>query len=132
VVTNSFPVAEELRKRPYVEVIFLGGSYNKESQTTVGDMVYHQLKDYYFDQCFLGAYGIDAVKGLTSPHPYEDETPVKKYIVENSKVVNIMGAFHKLDQVSNYVTCSIDQIDHIICEGSVTKEMNRKYQNKIC
>lgn len=91
-VTNSFPVAKELRKRPNVDVIFLGGSYNKESQVTVGDMVYQQMKDYYFDQCFIGAYAIDAKMGITVPFSYNDEVPVKKFLVSHSKAVNVMGA----------------------------------------
>jgi len=131
VVTNSFPVAEELRKRPHIDVIFLGGIYNKESQTTVGDIAVEQLSNYYFDQCFIGAYAIDAIQGITSPFPYEDEISVKKCIVKNCLEINIMGSCDKLDQISNYATCSIEQVNHILCEHPVTTAMNNKYQNKI-
>ncbi len=131
VVTNSFPVAEELRKRPRVEVIFLGGRYNKESQTTVGETVLQQLKDYHFDQCFLGAYAVDAKSGISIPYPYEDEAPVKKYLAENSTEVNIMCSCSKLNKVANYVICQAEKADRIICEGPVTKQVQAKYKNKI-
>ena len=63
VVTNSFPVADELRKRPNVDVIFIGGKYDKGSQTTVGDVAVMQLQNYHFDQCFVGAYAMDSKNG---------------------------------------------------------------------
>lgn len=40
VVTNSFLVAESLQKHPRVEMFFLGGWYNVESQVTVGETVF--------------------------------------------------------------------------------------------
>ncbi len=132
VVTNSFPVAEELRKRPNIDVTFLGGHYNKESQTTVGETVYQQLKEFRFDQCFLGAYAVDAQGGISVPYPYEDETSVKRLLVENSSEINVMCSCSKLNKISNYIVCSIDAADRIICEHPVTKQMQTKYKNKIC
>lgn len=41
-VTNSFITAEELRKHPNIEVIFLGGTYNKASQVTTGKTACHE------------------------------------------------------------------------------------------
>lgn len=132
VVTNSFPVAEELRKRPNVDVVFLGGHVNQGSQTTVGETVLQQLKDYHFDQCFLGAYAVDVKSGISVPHPYDDEAAVKKFLVKNSTEVNIMCSCSKLDKVANYVICSVDEVDRIICESPVTKLLQTKYKNKIC
>lgn len=116
VVTNSFPVANELRKRPHIDVIFLGGTYNKESQTTVGDTAIQQLQGFHFDQCFLGAYAVDTKNGISVPFPYEDEAAVKRYFVTNSSEVHIMGACSKLNKVSNYVVCPIEAVTKILCE----------------
>ncbi len=132
VVTNSFPVVEELRKRPRIEVFFLGGLHNKESQTTVGDTVLQQLKGYHFDQCFIGAYAVDCKVGVTVPYPYDDEANIKKLIISNSSQVNIMASISKLEKTSNYVICRIEELDRILCEHPVTKAMQQKYQNKIC
>ncbi len=130
VVTNSFPVAEELRKRQRVDVIFLGGRINKESQTTVGETVLKQLADYHFDQCFIGAYAVDAENGITVPYPYDDEAAIKRYLVENSDDVNIMCSLSKLDKVSNYNICKIDSVSRIICEYPVQKEIQNRYKGK--
>ncbi|MEY8409631.1 DeoR/GlpR family DNA-binding transcription regulator [Lachnospiraceae bacterium 62-26] len=132
VVTNSFPAAEELRKRPNVDVFFLGGHYSKGAQTTVGETVFLQLKDFYFDQCFLGAYGVDWKQGVSIPYPYENEAVVKKLLIDNSAEVNIMCSCSKLDKVSNHIICPVEAADRIICEHPVAREIQMRYQNRIC
>ena len=90
VVTNSFPVAEELKKRPQIEVIFLGGRYNRISNSVIGEAALQQISDYHFDQCFLGLYGVDPKIGVSVPAPYEGEVPLKKEIVRRSREVYFM------------------------------------------
>lgn len=131
VVTNSFPVVEELRKRPRIEVIFLGGRYNKGSYTTVGETALRQLEDYHFDQCFLGIYALDSKVGASVPHPYEDEAAVKQLMVANSAEVNLMCVASKLRRISNYVICPLESIDRIICGHSVEQKIRQEFQNKI-
>ena len=131
VVTNSFPVAEELRKRPNVDVFFLGGHYSKGAQTTVGETVFFQLKDFYFDQCFLGVFGVDWKQGVSIPYPYENEAAVKKFLVRNSAAVNIMCSCSKLDKVSNHIICPVEAVDRIICERPVAERIRKRYLDKI-
>ena len=131
VVTNSFLVAESLQKHPRVEMFFLGGRYNVESQTTVGETVFSQLENYYFDHCFLGVYAIDAEQGLSSPYPYDDETSVKQYLVKHSAQVTFMAACAKLDRKANYIICGLHDVTHIICKRPVPKETAKRYANKI-
>lgn len=131
VVTNSFLVAEELRKRPDVDVTFLGGSYDKQSQVTVGEAACLQLDSYLFDQCFLGAYGVDAATGLTIPEPFQGEVGVKRRLIDRSREVNVMGVCSKLGVSAEYVICPIDRIDRIICERPVPKLIQKKYGGRI-
>ncbi|MCH4206765.1 MAG: DeoR/GlpR family DNA-binding transcription regulator [Solobacterium sp.] len=127
VVTNSFPVAEELKKRPQIEVIFLGGRYNKTSDSSVGEAALQQLSNYYFDQCFLGLYGIDPKVGVSVPAPYEDEVPLKQAIVASSKEVNFMCVSSKLGLSTNYVVCGCDQVSQVICGRTLTAHEKRNY-----
>ncbi|WMJ89094.1 DeoR/GlpR family DNA-binding transcription regulator [Anaerocolumna sp. MB42-C2] len=131
VVTNSFPVANELRKRPNAEVIFIGGRCDKGSQTTVGDMAIKQLQNFHFDQCYIGVYAVDSKNGISVPVPYEAEAGVKQLFVENSDEVIAMCAVDKLEKTANYRICSINEVSKIICENPVNEKLNRKYKNKI-
>ncbi len=131
VVTNSFPVANELRKRPNVDVIFIGGRCDKGSQTTVGDIALMQLQNYHFDQCYIGVFAMDSKNGITIPSPYEAEAGVKQKFIECSEEVIAMCATDKLEKTANYRICSLDAISKIICESTVDEKLNRKYGNKI-
>jgi len=127
VVTNSFPVAEELKKRPQIEVIFLGGRYNRISNSVIGEAALQQISDYHFDQCFLGLYGVDPKIGVSVPAPYEGEVPLKKEIVRRSKEVYFMCLSAKLGQSTNYVVCETGQITGILCEKNIPAAVRREY-----
>ena len=131
VVTNSFPVAQALWNHPEAQVTFLGGRCNKGSKTTVGETVYAQLKNYRFDQCFLGAYGVDARNGVSVVYPYEDEVGVKQFFVEHSREVNVMASCSKLDVTANSLICPLSRVERILCERPVSKQQQARYQNKI-
>lgn len=131
VVTNSFPIAQELRKRPKADVIFIGGRCDKGSQTTVGDMAVMQLQRFHFDQCFIGVYAIDSKYGVSIPSPYEAEAGVKRRFIECSDEVIAMCASDKLEKTADYRICSVDEISRIVCENPVDEKLNRKYMNKI-
>lgn len=131
VVTNSFPAAQALWNHPEAQVIFLGGRCNKGSQTTVGETVFSQLKNYRIDQYFLGTYGVDPAAGVSIPYPYEDEAVVKQFFVEHSGEVNVMASCSKLGAVANYIICPVSRVDRILCEHPVTRQLQQEYQNKI-
>ena len=131
VVTNSFPVAAELRKRPRVEVVFLGGQYDKGSQTTVGEVTLRQAADFRFDQLFLGVFGVDPEFGVTAPYPYDKEVEVKRELIMRSAQVIAMATVAKLGQHSNYAVCPLDAVSRIICENPVSAALNRRYGGKI-
>lgn len=131
VVTNSFPVAAELRLRPQAEVIFLGGNYDKGSQTTVGEAAIQQLERYHFDQCFLGVHAIDAVMGVSVPYPFEKEAAIKKELVRRSDEVIAMCSNSKLDKHTNYIICALESLDIILCDEPVSQAMASRYQGKI-
>ncbi|HSK68360.1 MAG TPA: DeoR/GlpR family DNA-binding transcription regulator [Candidatus Limnocylindria bacterium] len=130
VVTNSFLVATALRARPQVEVIFLGGQYDKGSQTTVGETAIRQLASYRFDQFFLGVHAIDARFGVSVPYPYDKEADLKMEMIARSDEVIAMCSLSKLDRHTNYVICPLEQVTTIICEGPVPEETARRYGHR--
>ena len=132
VVTNSFPVAEELKKRPRVDVVFLGGRYNKVSDVVVGEFALQQVSSYRFDQCFLGLHGVDPVLGVSVPAPYEDELPIKQAIVRASREVNLMCVSSKLGQSTNYIVCGPEKVTRIICGKSIPPAQREGYSCAFC
>jgi len=128
-VTNSFSIANELRNHPKIDVIFLGGKYLKESQTTVGEITSKQLKGYHFDLCFLGVYAIDLNNGVSVP--FEEELGIKQEFVEHSEKVIAMCTTEKLNKTSKFIVCKLSDVDVIVCDNDISIEEKKKYNSII-
>ena len=132
VATNSFPVATELRRRPRIKLIFIGGHCTQDAETTIGTSTLHQIDAYHFDQCFLGTYVINDNQGAFLPLSEEDESFVKRSFADHSDEVNIMCSSSKFDRSAPFCFCPLTQIDRIICElPCVDAELQQRYQRKI-
>jgi DeoR family transcriptional regulator of aga operon len=68
IVTNSLPVADEMRTWPAPNLVLLGGYYLPDHQATVGPQAVEQLSRISADKVFLGADGLTLAEGLTTGH----------------------------------------------------------------
>jgi DeoR/GlpR family transcriptional regulator of sugar metabolism len=67
-VTNSFPIVEQVRSWPAPNVIMLGGLYLADERATVGPQTQGRLRDISADWAFLGADGLTLEEGTTTGH----------------------------------------------------------------
>ena len=74
VVTNSLPVADALHAAGTVGDVVLTGGSRTPSDALVGPLAVAALEKLHVDVLFLGAHGIDAEAGLTTPNMLEAET----------------------------------------------------------
>lgn len=68
VVTNSLPLADEMRAWPAPNLVLLGGYYLPDYQATVGPQAVEQLSRISADKVFLGADGLTLAEGITTGH----------------------------------------------------------------
>ena len=66
VITNSAFIAEYLKKNATFQVILLGGTYQAESQVTVGPMVAKCAENFMVDNFFVGTDGYSVKCGFTN------------------------------------------------------------------
>jgi DeoR family fructose operon transcriptional repressor len=71
VVTNSLPIALTLSVRPGLQVLVTGGRVRSRTLAAVGDWAGNALATVRVDVAFLGANGISAAYGLTTPDQAE-------------------------------------------------------------
>lgn len=67
VVTNGLPVILAVADNPEIELIVLGGRLRHPNEAIVGTSVHEQLRNIAPDRVFLGADGLDPVRGLCCP-----------------------------------------------------------------
>lgn len=101
IVTNSPRIAIETSEHPCLEVILIGGVFDKRSQMTLGAHVLNELSMFKADICFLGVHGIHAEFGLTTTG-YDEGTIKKAMMNASAEVVALVmankfgtGASHK-------------------------------------
>lgn len=66
IITNSVFIAEYLRNSKTVDVILLGGVYQKDSQCLVGPSVRESVGNYHVRYLFAGTDGYSAKTGFTN------------------------------------------------------------------
>ncbi len=66
VITNSAFIAGYVRKSNNVQIILLGGIYQKDSQVMVGPLVSHCVEGFYVDLLFVGTDGHSQRTGFTN------------------------------------------------------------------
>lgn len=111
------------------EVIFLGGSLNNALSSVNGPLTDRNIKLFNYDKAFLGANGIDAKHGVSTPSLIEANK--KASVIERSKEVYVLCDSSKFSKsfmtrafgVEQCVVIS-DKYDEDI--GSVTKMITPK------
>lgn len=66
VVTNSAFIADYIRNEPNVQIVLLGGIYQKESQCLTGPMIRENAMNYNVKYCFIGTDGWNERIGFTN------------------------------------------------------------------
>lgn len=66
IITNSAFIADYVRREPTVNIVLLGGIYQKDSQVMVGPMIDKGVQDFFVDVLFAGTDGFSARTGFTN------------------------------------------------------------------
>jgi DeoR family transcriptional regulator of aga operon len=94
IVTNSLPLAYELRAWPAPNLIVLGGYYLPDYQATVGPNAIEQLSRITADKAFLGTDGLTTEEGSTTGHVLIAE--LGRLMAERSRQVILTADSSKL------------------------------------
>lgn len=113
IVTASPDVALALRERPEVEVIVLGGTLDRTSQTLVGAETVAQVQTLRPDVCVVGACSIHPDLGLTMRE--REEAQVMRALVERSRRVVALATAEKLGTAAPYVVSA--RVDTLVSDA---------------
>lgn len=94
VVTHAVPIAARLAGRPAIELHLLPGRVRASTQAAVGEETVESLSRLRTDVAFLGANGVSATHGLSTPD--RSEAAVKRAIAAAAKHVVVLADADKL------------------------------------
>jgi len=114
IATNSLSVASALSDHPLVELIVLGGRFDRDLGTCVGGDTLAAVAQLGADLFFLGSCGLDASRGVTAFDSAEAE--VKRAMARNSAGIVIAVTNDKLATAAPYRVTGPEAIRHLVVE----------------
>jgi DeoR family fructose operon transcriptional repressor len=113
-VTNSVPIAARLAAAVGVELHVLGGRVRGVTQTAVGETTVRALADLRVDVVFLGANGISAGHGFSTPD--EREAAVKRAMVLAGQRVVVLADSTKLGREHLVRFAAVPDVDVLVTD----------------
>lgn len=114
VVSNSFDVAQALVGRDDVTLLFIGGTLNLVTGTTVGPNTHEQILALWADKAILGADAVSPTQGLSSPHP--DAAQTKRSMIRRSGRLIVVADHSKLGGSMLYHVAPVQAIATLVTD----------------
>jgi DeoR/GlpR family transcriptional regulator of sugar metabolism len=113
-ITNNIALLPLLSTHQGIEVIVLGGNYDRSTQTNVGVQTCLEAQKYQADVYFMGACSIDRQIGITAS--IQDEGEVKKILMASARKTIVLSNKEKLETVDFFKVCELSAIDTLITD----------------
>ncbi|GAA4386225.1 DeoR/GlpR family DNA-binding transcription regulator [Tsukamurella soli] len=120
-ITNSLPIATVLAARDGVDLYLVGGRVRGLTHAAVGPSTVAELATFRADVAFVGANGISARHGISTPD--SDEASVKRALVRAAQFVVILADASKFGRESLNSFGSLDAIDAIVTDAQPDAEL---------
>jgi len=123
IITNNTALIPILSNYKDVDVIILGGTFNKTTQTTTGGQTCNEISKYRADLHFMGICGIHSKLGVTSV--YQPDGEVKQAMQQSALKSIALSNSEKLETSEYYRVCELKDLYSIITDlPSNTEQLN--------
>lgn len=102
--TSVFNIQQETQ----AEIVLLGGRYNPVISSLNGPLTDSNIQTFNFQKAFLGANGIDAEKGVSTPNLVEANK--KQQILSNSRTAYLLCDSSKYNKVAAVKAFSTNEV----------------------
>jgi len=121
VITNAIPIAYKLSGNPEIQLHILGGRVRGLTSAVVGATTTEQLEVLRPDIAFIGANGVDADFGFSTPDSLE--AAVKTAIVRSARRVVALVDSSKLGVETLVQFAGLGEIDTLITDAPPSPEL---------
>lgn len=118
IITNSVLTAASLTAAGHTRVRILGGQLRGLTQAAVGPEAVEALSTLRVDVALLGANGVSAAHGLSTPDP--DEATVKRAMVRSARQVVALVDSTKIGQEHLVSFAGTDDVDLLVTDATIT------------
>lgn len=114
VITNNIALVPLLAQFRNIEVIVLGGNYNRDTQTNTGARTCDEAAEFVVDLYLMGTCAISKGFGITSA--IREDGAVKKAMLKGSKMVVVLSNSKKVGTNEPFVVCGLQEINVLVTE----------------
>lgn len=126
ILTNSFPIANELMEKPGFTVIFIGGVVRNQERCTIGDFAESFILQFNADLFFMSVSGISIEQGITDYGI--GEVLLKKKMMTCARETIVLADSSKFETVSLLNVCPNDKVSRFITDSKIAPEIVEQYQ----
>lgn len=120
IITNSSFIANHVRKSESVNIVLLGGEYQKKSQVNIGALTEQALNNFFVDKLFIGIDGIDEKRGFTSQDMRRSQTA--QAMAERSDEVIILTDSTKFNTKAAITEFQFSDVSKVYTDSEVSKK----------
>lgn len=121
VITHAVPIAAKLASAPGIALQILGGRVRGLTQAAVGQSTVDAASRIRPDIGFIGANGIHAGFGLSTPDP--EEAAVKAAFVQSARRIVVLADSSKLDTETLVQFASLNDLDTLITDSEPSPDL---------
>lgn len=129
VITNMNRIAMLFDYSSNIEVIFIGGSYNKKLGGTIGTEAIEFIKKIKVNKSFIGVGGINIENDFISNFNL-DESNTKSAIIKISKKNYLVAINEKFYRDGSYKFASLKDIDFIVTDNKPDEKLIEYLENQ--
>ncbi len=127
VITNGIEIARELSNYA-VKVLLTGGlMYNEDRVMLVGSVALDTVRSIHADIAFISSQAISCDGVATCV--YQEANDVRRAMVENADKRVYLCLESKIGKIAPYRLTTLDNLDYMVCEAEVPKELTEKFPN---
>lgn len=127
IVTNSSEILNEIFDVNTFNIIFCGGLFNHCELSFFGEQAKAVINGLNIDTAFIGVGGISLREGCTETF-YEGAEMLRNFINAAQRKIVLVDS-SKFDKVTLIKVCDLSDIDMIITDSSIKKNVLDKYRN---
>jgi DeoR family transcriptional regulator, carbon catabolite repression regulator len=113
-VTNNMALVPIITKFKDIELIILGGIYNRETATNTGGQTCKEVKQYIAAVYFMGTCGLQKDFGISAV--FQNDGEVKQNMLGNAKKTFALVNSTNLNTAEYYKVCDIAEISGLITD----------------
>jgi len=114
IITNNQMLVPIFMELPHVDLVILGGAFDRDTATTAGAVTCQEIAQYIADLYFMGACAVDGTHGISAMTLHDAD--VKKAMLSCSKKTVTLANHDQLRRTESFKVCNMEQIEVLITD----------------